>query len=279
MATDFELIPTEKVDLENSIMLGDSERLLKLLQNDFVDLTVTSPPYDSLRKYNGVGDTWCFDKFKEIANELYRVTKPGGVVVWVINDKTDHGSKTGTSFKHALYFMELGFNLNDTMIWRKTNPMPAVRQPRYADCFEYMFVFSKGKPKTFNPIMRKTKFGGKNYDSTAKNMDGESGRHKLTYVVNSEAVDYNVWDIAVAQNKTCHPAVFPYELAKKHILSWSNPGDLVLDPFAGSGTTLLAARDLGRNYIGMEMNVGYFSLCEERLFGTKTCLENLAEKT
>ena len=263
--------------MKDVLIQGDAEKALKLVPDEWVDLTVTSPPYDTLRKYNGVGETWCFEKFKAIAAELYRVTKPGGVLVWVINDKTDKGSKTGTSFRHALYFMELGFNLNDTMIWRKTNPMPAVRQPRYADCFEYMFVFSKGKPKTFNPIMRKTKFGGMNYDSTAKNMDGESGRHKLKYIVNSEAVDYNVWDIAVAQNKTAHPAVFPYELAKRHILSWSNPGDTVLDPFAGSGTTLLAARDNGRKYIGIEMNKEYINICEERIYG-KECSEKLTEK-
>ena len=261
--------------LSNEIILGDSETVLKSFPDNCIDLTVTSCPYDTLRKYNGAGDTWNLDKFKKIADEVYRVTKPGGVVVWVINDKTEKGSKTGTSFKHALYFMELGFNLNDTMIWRKTNPMPAVKQPRYADCFEYMFVFSKGKPKTFNPIMRKTKFGGMNYDSTAKNMGGESGRHKLKYVVNSEAVDYNVWDIAVAQNKTAHPAVFPIEIARRHIISWSNPNDIVLDPFAGSGTTLLAANELGRKYVGVEMNEEYFNICRERLSG---CSESLTEK-
>ena len=243
----------------------DAEEALKSMEDNTVDLVVTSCPYDNLRHYNGVGDTWNHNKFCAIAQELYRVVKPGGVVVWVVNDKTEKGSKSGTSFRQALYFMEIGLNLNDTMIWRKTNPMPQVKQPRYSSCFEYMFVFSKGTPKTFNPIMRECKLGGKLYDSTAKNMDGESGRHKLTYNVNKEMVDYNIWDIAVAQNKTSHPAVYPIEIPLKHIQSWSNEGDIVLDPFMGSGTTGLAALELNRKFIGIELNEEYFDLSKQRI--------------
>ena len=251
--------------MENKIILGDASEILQQLPRESVDLVVTSPPYDNLRKYNGSGRDWNNGVFRMVAIGLYDVLKPGGVVVWVVNDKTENGTKTGTAFNQVLYFLNIGFNLNDTMIWRKTNPMPQVKQPRYTQCFEYMFIFSKGKPKTFNPIMRECKCGGMKYDSTAKNMDGESGRHKLTYNVNKETVDYNVWDIAIAQNKTKHPAVFPYELAKRHIVSWSNEGDVVLDPFAGSGTTLLAARDLNRRYIGIEVEKEYYNIINERL--------------
>lgn len=244
---------------------GDASDVLAGIERGSVDLVVTSPPYDTLRKYNGVGDTWNHDKFKSVALGLYDVLAPGGVIVWVVNDKTENGGKTGTSFRQALYFQSIGFKLNDVMIWRKTNPMPQVRQPRYSQCFEYMFILSKGKPKTFNPIMRKTKFGGKKYDSTAKNMDGESGRHELKYIVNSEAVDYNVWDIAVSQNKTPHPAVFPIEIPERHIQSWTNPGDVVLDPFMGSGTTGLAALAMGRKFIGIELDESYFELSRDRI--------------
>lgn len=244
---------------------GDAGEIVRTLDRESVDLVVTSPPYDNLRKYGGVGDSWNEDKFKEVALYLYDVMKPGGVVVWVVNDKTENGSKTGTAFKQVLYFMSIGFKLNDTMIWRKTNPMPQVRQPRYCPCFEYMFVLSKGKPKTFNPIMRETKFGGKSYNSTAKNMDGESGRHELNYTVNSRAVDYNVWDIAVAQNKTSHPAVFPIAIPERHIKTWTDEGDTVLDPFMGSGTTGIAALGLGRNFIGIELNHEYFEMAKERI--------------
>lgn len=163
------------IDL-NSIILGDAEEKLKLIDDESIDLVVTSPPYDNLRKYNGIGDSWNHDKFKAIANELKRVLKRGGVIVWNVNDKTEKGSETGTSFRQALYFMDIGLNLNDTMIWEKSNPLPQVKQPRYNQVFEYMFVFSKGSPKTFNPIMVPCKCAGQNYDSTCKNMGGENGR-------------------------------------------------------------------------------------------------------
>ena len=199
------LMVNENMTLYN----GDAEGILKSMEDNSVDCVVTSPPYDNLRSYMGVGDTWTHDKFCAIAKELYRVVKPGGVIVWVVNDKTEKGSETGTSFRQALYFMDIGFNLNDTMIWEKSNPMPQVKQPRYNQVFEYMFIFSKGAPKTFNPIMEPCKCAGQVYDSTCKNMGGENGRTHKTFNVNKEKVKSNIWNIAVAQNKTSHPAVYP----------------------------------------------------------------------
>ena len=250
----------------NKIYLGDSEALLKELPDDYVDLVVTSPPYDNLRKYNGIGDTWNHEKFKKIANELERVLKPGGIIVWNVNDKTEGGSETGTSFRQALYFMdECGLRLNDTMIWLKSNPMPQVKQPRYNQVFEYMFVFSKGTPKTFNPIMVPCKCAGQDYDSTCKNMGGESGRTKKHFKINKEKVDDNVWKFAIAQNHSPNPAVYPFELPKRHILSWTNEGDIILDPFIGSGTTAFAAMELGRNFLGFEMNEEYFDWANKKI--------------
>lgn len=238
---------------------------MKQIEDESIDLVVTSPPYDKLRDYNGIGKSWNHTKFMTVANELFRITKNGGVVVWNVNDQTENGSKTGTSFRQALYFMECGFNLNDTMIWQKTNPMPQVRQPRYNACYEYMFIFSKGKPKTFNPIMRKTKCGGQEYHSTAKNIGGECGRRELNTVINKETVDYNIWQISVAQNKTGHPAVFPIEIPIRHIRSWSNENDVVLDPFIGSGTTAIACIKEHRHFIGMELNKDYYDIACERI--------------
>lgn len=244
---------------------GDAEDVLSSMDDSSIDLTVTSPPYDNLRSYMGVGDTWNHEKFKAIAKELYRVTKSGGVVVWVVNDQTEKGSETGTSFRQALYFMECGFNLNDTMIWKKTNPLPVIKSPRYSPCFEYMFILSKGTPKTFNPIMEPCKCAGQKYDSTCKNMGGENGRTHKTFNVNKEKVKSNIWEIAVAQNKTSHPAVYPLQLAIDHIKSWSNEGDIILDPFMGSGTTGLACIDLGRKFVGIELNKSYYDLAKERI--------------
>lgn len=250
-------------------MLGDAEMALGIMEENTIDLVVTSPPYDELRTY-GDTSTWSESKCRNIIKGLHRVLKDGGVVVWIVGDQTKGGSETGTSFKEALMFLEEGFLLNDTMIWRKKNPMPQVKQPRYNQVFEYMFVFSKGKPKTFNPIMVPCKCAGQDYDSTCKNMGGESGRTKKSFKINNEKVKENVWDIAIAQNKTSHPAVFPYELAYDHIRSWSNEGDVVLDPFMGSGTTGLAAIDLNRNFVGIEIVEDYYNEACKRIYKDDT---------
>lgn len=262
--------------MREEIILGDAAEILKDVNNNSIDLVVTSPPYDNLRTYENSLGEWNYNTFKEIAIQLERVIKDGGVIVWNVADKIEKGSLSCTSLKQALFFHEeLGLNLNDEIIWKKTNPMPQVRQPRYTSCYEKMFVFSKGKPKTFNPIMRECKSGGLKYNSTVKVMGGESGRKPISYEVNKEMVDYNIWEMAVAQNKTTykdkegnpikHPAVFPLQLPLRHIQSWTNEGDLVLDPFAGSGTTLLAAKQLKRSFIGIEKNEDYFNIIMDRL--------------
>lgn len=247
----------------NDIYCGNALDLLKNVDDNSIDLIVTSPPYDNLRKYNGCG--WDYETFKNIANELMRVLKDGGVIVWNVFDKTENGSKTGTSLRQCLYFQEIGLNINDYMIWRKTNPCPVVSQPRYNPCFEFMWILSKGKPKTFNPIKVPCKCAGQKYDSTCKNIDGESGRKHKSFSINKEKTDYNIWDIAIAQNKTNHTAVFPYELPYRHIKSWTNVGDIVLDPFIGSGTTALAAIDLKRNFIGFDISSEYVALAKSRI--------------
>jgi site-specific DNA-methyltransferase (adenine-specific) len=244
----------------NKIYNMDCVEGMKMLPDYCIDLTVTSPPYDNLRTYNGF--EW---DFEATAKELYRVTKQGGVVVWVVGDSTVKGSETGTSFKQALFFKECGFSLHDTMIWRKTNPMPKVKTKRYFDVFEYMFIFSKGIPKTFNPIMQQCKMGGKKYDSTCKNMGGENGRTKKSFVLNNERYKDNIWDIAIAQNKTTHPAVFPEQIANDHIISWSNEGDTILDCFMGSGTTGKMAKLNNRKYIGFEVSKEYCEIANNRI--------------
>lgn len=257
----------------DKIYCGDSENLLKEISDNSIDLIVTSPPYDDLRHYNNTcKDCWNREKFEKIAKELYRVLKDGGVLIWNVDDKTENGGKTGTSMRQALYFMdECGFKLNDYMFWRKKNPMPQVKQPRYTKRIEFMFCFVKGnKPKTFNPIMIPCKSAGKHYSSTAKIIGGEDGRRELDYNVNQEMVDYQDWDIAVAQNRRVfktrngeeikHPAIFPIELPLRHIMSWTNDGDIVLDPFVGSGTTAIAAIRSNRHFIGLEMNEDYVDI-------------------
>ena len=237
---------------------------MKDIPDKSVDMVLTSPPYDNLRTYNGSLD-WGEHIWKPVIKELYRVVKDGGVVVWVVGDATIKGSETGTSFKQALYFKKCGFNLHDTMIWQKTNPMPKVKTKRYFDVFEYMFVFSKGVPKTLNPILVNCKLGGKIYNSTCKNIGGENGRTKKTFTLNKQRNKNNIWEFAIAQNKTSHPAIFPEKLANDHIISWSNEGDTILDPMAGSGTTLKMAKLNNRNYIGIEISPEYIDIINKRL--------------
>jgi len=249
------------------LMQGDCLERMKEIESGAIDLTVTSPPYDNLRTYNGNNEQWCADVWKGVIQELYRITKPGGVVVWVVGDATIKGSETGTSFKQALFFKECGFNLYDTMIYRKQNYIPLTHK-RYEQEFEYMFVFSKGKPKTFNPIMIECKTKGSKtkgrtfYQTNSQNKPTEG--HK-----NDAVKDYkqkgNVWKVPTNAGTKGHPAQFPEQLANDHIMSWSNEGDLVLDPFMGSGTTGVACKNLDRNFIGIEMDEGYFDIASKRM--------------
>lgn len=243
------------------ILCGDCVEIMRKMDDACIDLTVTSPPYDNLRTYNG----YCFD-FENVAKELYRITKDGGVVVWIVGDATVKGSETGTSFKQALFFKECGFNLHDTMIYAKANPMPC-KSKRYTPAFEYMFVFSKGQPKTFNPIMEDCKFAGKKSARTVIYADGTRKHYNKGFYKDTK-VKRNVFEYNVGTGKgrgIKHPAVFPEQLANDHILSWSNPNDIVFDPFMGSGTTAKMAMLNNRRFIGCEISEEYCNIIKDRL--------------
>jgi DNA modification methylase len=235
------------------------------MPRDCVDLVVTSPPYDDLRTYGG--HSW---DFYGVAWQLKRVLKPGGVIVWVVADATKDGSETGSSLRQALHFQEIGLNLHDTMIWDKGcfSGVGSV-SVRYAPTSEFMFVLSKGKPKTFNPIKdRRNAKAGATKTGTIRNADGSL--KPMTNVGTKYAdmgIRFNVWDVTPELSNTvrAHPAQFPEALARDHIVSWSNPGDLVLDPFSGSGTTARAAKDLGRDFIGLEVNPDYCAIADARI--------------
>lgn len=241
---------------------------LRLMDAETIDLTITSPPYDNLRNYNG----YQFD-FENIAKELFRITKPCGVVVWVVGDATIKGSETGTSFSQALFFKDLGFNLHDTMIYQKQNYMPLTHN-RYEQSFEYMFVLSKGKPKTFHPIMIETKGAGHEYNLSRKgycNSIAESAqrRRNQSIVIKSQKIKSNIFTYAVGSRKVNHPAPFPEQLAADQIVSWSNEGDIVLDPFMGSGTTAKMALKNNRQYIGFEISKEYCDIANARVAESK----------
>ncbi len=250
----------------NRIYMGDAANLLTDLPEACIDLAVTSPPYDNLRDYKD----YTFD-FEPIAAELYRVTKPGGMVVWVVGDATVDGSETGTSFRQALGFMGLGFNLHDTMIYEK-NGASYPSQDKYYQTFEFMFVFSKGKPKAVHLLKdRKNLWGGSWGRRSRRNVKGELIAAD-NIVWDDTGVRFNVWRYNTGKGFSTkdkvafeHPAIFPEALARDHIISWSIPGDVVLDPMCGSGTTLKMAMQAGRQYLGFDISEEYCNLARRRV--------------
>lgn len=260
----------------NAIYNEDCIKTMSNMEDNFIDLVVTSPPYDKLRSYNSnsnISIIWNKDVWKPIVKELFRVIKEGGVVVWVVGDSTIKGSETGTSFKQALHFMNIGFRLHDTMIYEKSgSPYPST--VRYYSSFEYMFVFSKGKPKTINLINdKKNKWGGTYTFGNSSNRQ-VNGTLKKTgkRLIKEFGIRTNIWRYVsgygyghVDKIAHKHPATFPEKLVKDHIISWSNINDIVYDPMAGSGTTLKMAKLHNRNFIGSEISREYCDLIIERL--------------
>lgn len=257
----------------NKIYCMDNVQGMRQLDNESVDLVVTSPPYDNMRNYNG----FSFD-FENVCKELFRIVKQGGVIVWIVSDATINGSETGTSFKQALYFMQCGFNLHDTMIWCKDGGGAIGSNLCYTQNFEYMFVFSKGRPKTTNLIYDKPcqTYTGKAETVKECRGGGDKGDRGQTTLMRREFSRRNNWWYVVPNKQdgsNLHPAVFPQSLVRDHINSWSNEGDVVLDPFMGSGTTAKVARALGRKYIGFEISQEYVDLANKRLQETKTLFD------
>jgi DNA modification methylase len=251
-----------KIYLENCI------DTMRRMPEEYVDMTITSPPYDDLRSYNGYEFP-----VDEIAKSLFRKTKEGGVVIWVVGDKTVNGSETLTSFRHALTFKEVGFNVHDTMLYVKNNPIPSDCGKRYRQCFEYMFCFSKGQPKTFNPITAPTKSAGtkiKAFRITERGRgnvpDEDIGREIKSERKISNIFTYNVGTSSSRDRIAFeHPAIFPEQLVKDQIRTWTSEGDVVYDCFMGSGTTGKIAEMLDRRWLGSEVSADYVRLAERRI--------------
>lgn len=249
------------------LYIADCVEFMGSMPSECVDLVVTSPPYDNLRDYKG----YKFN-FPAIAQGLFKVIKTDGVVVWVVGDRIN-GGKSLTSFRQGLYFQEIGFNMHDLMIYQKKNT-PFMRANAYTNCYEFMFVLSKSKPKTFNPIKVKTVRNG--FEMLVHNKKADGVNKKILKELKKEKTKTNIWQYAVGLGGTTsdkiafqHPATFPEKLARDHILSWSNEGDLVFDPMCGSGTTCKMAALTNRNYLGVDISAEYIKIAKTRLKGDK----------
>jgi site-specific DNA-methyltransferase (adenine-specific) len=257
----------------NEIFTGDNVAVLQTWPDACIDLVVTSPPYDNLRTYGG--HSW---DFEGVARELTRVLKPGGVIVWVVADATVNGSETLTSMRQAIHFKDVcGLRVHDTMIYQ-TNKPPLTHN-RYEQAWEYMFVLAKGAPSRWNGIRVPSEYAGQKRCATMRQDSDQLSNRSAKGNVNETKLKNNVWYMPRSSqsdgaDRVGHPATFPLALARDHILSWSNEGDIVLDPFAGSGTTCVAAKELRRRYVGIEVNPAYVEICERRLGNSEFALAN-----
>lgn len=259
--------------MRNKLILGDSVKELKKLKDSSIDGVVTSPPYDKLRTYENVKSEWNFRVFEQIANELFRVLKNGAVICWVVGDSVVNGAKTLTSFRQALYFQQLGFAMHDVLIYQKTGSGPPHKN-RYFNSFEYIFVLSKGKPKTIHLLKDKpNKWAGHSTygEVTRREVDGTLTK-KGKKVIGEFGVRTNVWTYKNGRGQTTtdkiahkHPAIFPEKLVEDCLKTWTDEGDLILDPFGGSGTTAKVAKKLNRDFFYIEKEEKYFEIAKERL--------------
>ena len=259
-------IGTNKIYNENCL------KTMSSMPKDFLDMVITSPPYDDMREYDGNG----FNEFEPIAKELYRVIKDGGVVIWVVSDQSKKGNESGTSFRQALFFKEVGFNLFDTMIYLKPPRGAVGNNVTYWQTFEYMFVFSKGKPKTINLLKDRNNMEARSGDTGSKRLANGTLKKIKRAGYSKKGRRTNVWTYNVGRGHSAtdtiayeHPAIFPEKLAEDHIISWSKEGDIVYDPFMGSGTTAKMCIRNNRIYIGSELSKDYCSIAKKRLDGEK----------
>jgi site-specific DNA-methyltransferase (adenine-specific) len=252
----------------NKIICGDAVEELKKIPNNSIDILVTSPPYDGIRKYNGFN----YD-LHATGKEIYRVLKDGGVAIMVIQDQTKNFGKTLTSFRTIVDWVDnIGFKLFETVIYRKYGAEGAWWNKRFRVDHEYMPIFLKGeRPQYFNkdPLKIPSKHGGKTMTGGGTRLTNGIRIPTRAITINPMKCRGTIWEYMTAGDGTRlkhkHPATFPDKLPYDFIQCFCPPNGVVLDPFIGSGTTALAAIELDRNYIGIDISKEYCDLARRRI--------------
>jgi len=259
----------------NKIYQGDSLQLLKDMPDNSVDLIITSPPYADLKTYidfKGILADDYVDWFLPYCNEICRVMKPTGSFILNINDKVEK------KFRHPYVFdliselhKQTDLKLFERLFWNKMKSLP--NRYRFGDRVEYLFWFAKDKDFYFNIDEMRTEYSEKSIKRMKKPLkkryarDGECTEYKSWAPNPKGALPNTLINISSETKKIAdsHVAVYPVELVKYFINGSTKEGDVVLDPFMGTGTTAIAAKELNRNYIGFELQPDYITIAEKRI--------------
>jgi len=252
----------------NKIICGDAIEIMKKFPSSSVDIVITSPPYDAVRDYKG----FTFD-LHATGREIHRVLKDGGVAVMVIQDQTKNFGKSLTSFKTIIDWCDsFGFKLFETVIYRKYGAEGAWWNKRFRVDHEYIPVFLKGeRPRYFNKEHLKipSKHGGKTMTGGGTRLTNGIRIATRSIKINPMKCRGTVWDYLTAGDgsrlKHQHPATFPNQLPYDFISCFAPKNGVVLDPFVGSGTTTVAAKNLGYKYIGIDIAPEYCAIAEKRM--------------
>ena len=253
----------------NRVYTGECVKRMKYIPNNSVDLIVTSPPYDELRDYKGNSS---FD-LHQVGIEVFRVLKEGGIAAMVIQDQTKNFGKSLTSFRTIIDWCdEIGFKLFETVIYRKNGSEGAWWTKRFRVDHEYMPIFLKGeRPQFFNkePLKIKSKHGGKVMKGSGSRKTNGETQETVTRAINSMKCRGTIWNYLMAGDKNPlkrkHPAVFPDKIPFDFIQCFCPENGIVLDPFTGSGSTLVMAQKLGRYFIGFDIEESYCDVANQRL--------------
>jgi site-specific DNA-methyltransferase (adenine-specific) len=276
------LAPRQPAQIQCEIVLGDCREILNQLPADSIDLIVTSPPYADQRvnTYGGVRPDDYVNWFLPIADGLYRVLKPTGTFILNIKEKVVNSERHTYVMELIIEMRKRGWLWTEEFIWHKKNCHPGKWPNRFRDAWERLLQFNKTKQfhmyqdEVMVPVGDWAKSRLKNLSATDKIRDNSKvgsgfGKNVSNWVGREMVYPTNVLHMASECGNRNHSAAFPHDLPEWFIKLFTRPDDWVLDPFAGSGTTCIVAKELKRNSIGIELNEEHYHLARENVSSAK----------